>query len=170
MATARHVVEELLTAALGMASAACLPHPGSDGSDTSTTSTAECGRWHPDEDGDGFGAAGIAIDTCNPAPGWLMDDRDCYDDNADARPDQVAYFAVHRGDASFDYDCDGFSSAALLDLGGCHGEPMCPDDSGWRTGLAECGRVEDYVTECSGPSGGAPTCTWIIEKQRQECR
>jgi len=81
---------------------------------------------------------GLLIDTCNPAPGWLMDDRDCYDDNADARPDQVAYFAVHRGDASFDYDCDGFSSAALLDLGGCHGEPMCPDDVTTISGFWSC--------------------------------
>ena len=32
---------------------------------------------------------------------------DCYDSNANARPNQTAYFTVHRGDGSFDYNCNG---------------------------------------------------------------
>lgn len=168
MAIARRVAEKLL-AVFATTSVACLPSPVTE-EDSSTTAALECGSWHPDEDGDGFGAAEIAIDTCNPAPGWLMDDRDCYDDNADARPDQIAYFAVDRGDESFDYDCDSFSTPEFRDLGGCHGEPTCPEDTGWRTGLAECGRAEDYVIRCGRPIDEAPTCTWELEKKRQECR
>lgn len=32
---------------------------------------------------------------------------DCYDNNANAKPGQTAYFGTNRGDGSFDYDCDG---------------------------------------------------------------
>jgi hypothetical protein len=32
---------------------------------------------------------------------------DCYDQNAEARPGQTEYFTVHRGDGSFDYNCNG---------------------------------------------------------------
>ncbi len=35
---------------------------------------------------------------------------DCYDLNADARPGQTSYFTTHRGDGSFDYDCDGIET------------------------------------------------------------
>ena len=99
-----------------------------------------------------------------------MDDRDCYDGNADVRPDQIEYFAVDRGDGTFDYDCDGFATVFERELGGCHGEPDCPTDIGWRTGLAGCGDVADWVTRCDGPIGDAPMCTWEIELRGQVCR
>ena len=32
---------------------------------------------------------------------------DCYDSNANAKPGQTQYFSAHRGDGSYDYNCDG---------------------------------------------------------------
>jgi hypothetical protein len=49
-----------------------------------------------DSDGDGFYAAQKGC--------WPVD---CYDRNADARPGQTSYFQSHRGDGSYDYNCDG---------------------------------------------------------------
>ncbi len=40
-------------------------------------------------------------------PGYADVAGDCYDDNADVFPGQTAYFGTHRGDGSFDYNCDG---------------------------------------------------------------
>ncbi len=148
---------------------ACLPSAALEDAESSTSSAASCGVWHPDEDGDGFGSTLLAIDTCNPAPNWVMDDRDCYDGNADVRPDQTEYFAVDRGDGGFDYDCDGFSAVELWELGGCHGSG-CPKDVGWRAGLAQCGSFADYVTDCGAPSEDPLQCTWIYETRRQRCR
>lgn len=37
---------------------------------------------------------------------------DCYDSNANANPGQASWFSSHRGDGSFDYNCDGLSTKA----------------------------------------------------------
>jgi hypothetical protein len=34
---------------------------------------------------------------------------DCYDNNANAKPGQTAWFTTNRGDGSYDYDCNGSS-------------------------------------------------------------
>jgi len=44
---------------------------------------------------------------------------DCYDSNANARPNQTAYFTVHRGDGSFDYNCNGTVEKKNTQIASC---------------------------------------------------
>ncbi len=57
--------------------------------------------YYADADGDSFGDDASAINACSAPDGYVTDDSDCDDDNADAAPD-----AVETCDA-IDNDCDG---------------------------------------------------------------
>jgi len=61
-----------------------------------------------DADGDTF-HAGPGVSTCAGAacPAGTSSLRDCYDSNPLAKPGQLNYYDVDRGDGSYDYDCDG---------------------------------------------------------------
>jgi hypothetical protein len=64
-----------------------------------------------DFDGDGYGDKSDTKQGCNTCPnGYVKNDTDCYDRNKLAHPPDFfdqPYQATHRGDGSFDYDCDG---------------------------------------------------------------
>lgn len=75
-----------------------------------TTDACKMATWCRDADGDGFGDPDDCVEVCwaEVVEGYVFDnDQDCYDDNADAKPGQTAFFEEDRGDGSFDYDCDG---------------------------------------------------------------
>lgn len=76
--------------------------------------------FYADTDGDGYGDASLPRGTCtNSAPaGHVANNSDCYDESANARPGQTTYFSTRRGDASYDYNCDG-SMTPEHALGGC---------------------------------------------------
>ncbi|MEM4326219.1 MAG: hypothetical protein QXU40_02870, partial [Candidatus Pacearchaeota archaeon] len=63
-----------------------------------------------DEDGDGYYRIGSSyVATIISSTGVRttnLPGTDCYDRNASAHPGQTRYFQYHRGDNSFDYDCD----------------------------------------------------------------
>jgi hypothetical protein len=72
--------------------------------------------WALDADNDGYTGAEtrqVTSDTTSPGTGWKRQAsltsaaNDCYDSNANAKPGQTLSFSVHRGDNSFDYNCDG---------------------------------------------------------------
>ncbi len=72
---------------------------------TSTSCTITCYR---DADGDGYGVnASTLTKQCSCSTGWSTKNTDCYDSNANARPNQTGYFTTNRGDGSYDYNCDG---------------------------------------------------------------
>lgn len=58
-----------------------------------------------DADGDGYGTG--AYTTCAGSGSYVANNTDCYDSNALARPGYAGYQYVHRGDGSFDWNCDG---------------------------------------------------------------
>ena len=58
--------------------------------------------WHPDADGDRYGAASGAVVQCEGPAGFVDDDTDCDDANADVHPG-----ASERCDGLLDDDCDG---------------------------------------------------------------
>jgi hypothetical protein len=55
-----------------------------------------------DEDGDGYGDAGLVWQDCEPGSGWVQDDSDCDDSDPAVHPDaeEICWTAV-------DDDCDG---------------------------------------------------------------
>src|SRR5262249_19317637 len=60
----------------------------------------------PDLDGDGFGA-GTPVSGSGCPAGYVTNNDDCYDSNANARPGQTSCFSTDRGDGSYDCDCSG---------------------------------------------------------------
>jgi len=77
-----------------------------DGDNSITRGTTLC---YFDYDGDGYGRSGGGEWFCGPScpSGWVDNNDDCYDYNANAKPEFTGYYSVDRGDGSFDYDCDG---------------------------------------------------------------
>lgn len=61
--------------------------------------------YYQDADGDGYGA-GTGATMCATA-GYVTDNSDCYDSNANAKPGSTTCSTVNRGDGSFDYNCAG---------------------------------------------------------------
>jgi len=64
--------------------------------------------FYQDFDADNFGNPTVTKLSCaNKKPtGYVLDKTDCYDNNANAKPGQTGFFPTHRGDGSFDYNCD----------------------------------------------------------------
>ncbi|RJQ26065.1 hypothetical protein C4565_07555 [Candidatus Parcubacteria bacterium] len=65
--------------------------------------------YYRDVDGDGYGNPSVSTTSASPTPpaGYVVNNSDCYDSNANARPGQASSFSTNRGDGSFDYNCDG---------------------------------------------------------------
>jgi hypothetical protein len=74
-----------------------------------------CQVFYQDMDSDTYGnmngtiAAGTAKAGCmgsTPPPGFVADNTDCDDTDANAHPKQTMFFAIQRKSGGFDYDCD----------------------------------------------------------------
>lgn len=127
--------------------------------------------FYRDVDGDGFGDPSTALTSCSAPAGYVDNGGDCYDANKKAYPGKIGRFATHRGDGSFDYDCDGvqrlqldkLSSVPVLTGDECPIPPAqlpgetCDYDTqaaswnamrdGWYTTIAPCGAEARYGTD-----------------------
>jgi len=122
-----------------------------------------------DADGDGYGNPAARVDACTAPAGYVANSADCYDANANARPGQTGWFDTHRGDGSFDYDCDGWQRPryVAVETRSCEFD-ACHWSQGWKDLIAECGTNGQWLTGCWG---GAWICTdtdWAT--RRQDCR
>lgn len=80
-----------------------------DCDDSSYSTTNECCTpvtWYQDSDGDLYGNPSVTTEACDQPAGYVADNTDCYDSNANAKPGQTSCFDTNRGDGSYDYDCD----------------------------------------------------------------
>ncbi|GEM_PF-3454547 len=68
---------------------------------------------------------------------------DCYDGNINAFPNQTQYFAGHRGDGSFDYNCDGVIETKKP----CSNASLAIDANPTQTKPTS---GSDYMTWCAG--------------------
>jgi hypothetical protein len=95
---------------------------------------SDASKWrnltgYVDNDGDGYGA-GSGSQICSGVSlpsGYVSNNTDCYDYNADAYPGSPAWAPTgmdptDRGDGSFDYNCDGQQTKANVTIGSCVGE------------------------------------------------
>lgn len=132
------------------------------GVDAAVAPDAGCERtYYRDADGDGFGDAGDSVSACVRPGGYVDNDEDCFDGNADAFPGQPSLFYEDRGDGSFDYNCDGETNYEREEVGSCPDtttDPVTPGTTGWWLaeggGPAPCGVVGSYKTNaasCPGP-------------------
>lgn len=142
--------------------------------------------WYADNDGDGYGDPAAGVDDCSQPVGYVADDADCYDGNADAHPGQAAYFDIDRGDGSFDYDCDGSQEQRWTSQAACSviwtgcsvGGPPIGNcyltASGWNGSVPNCGVSGNYVASGLGVCGCVnPSACGLVQagtSTTQECR
>ena len=101
-------------------------------------------KCYTDSDRDSQGVAGSFTETCGDmcAVGRSRSSNDCYDSNANAKVGQTNYFTAHRGDGSFDYNCNGtVEKQSVTGNSGCaagSAYPNCIQATGVRP-LRDCG-------------------------------
>jgi hypothetical protein len=131
--------------------------------------------WYRDSDKDGYGDKKSSLRASKPPHGYVANSLDCYDANPDARPGQTRFFRQHRGDGSYDYDCDGTATPAeQLVSGGCKaitllGYPThCWADVGWQGSVPGCGQQGRWLDNCEVAT---LSCSLMKEKRSvQACR
>lgn len=87
------------------------------------TAGKKCVTWYVDLDKDGFGDASkpkLGCEDTGPNDGstYAINGDDCLDTNGNAKPGQSAYFTTHRGDGSFDYNCNNAKELQYSDISG----------------------------------------------------
>ena len=124
-------------------------------------------EWFPDGDGDGFGDPSLSPTVaCVAPPGSVRDASDCRDGSGNVHPGQTMFFATHRGDGSFDYNCDGVEEQGSATQGRCASNMFgfCVHRPGWvGTTVPACGESADFVNSCTG-------CVPNIWPTPQACR
>lgn len=107
-----------------------------------------CTVYYRDTDGDGYGAAEAAC-YCEPTGAYTSTlSTDCYDSNSSAYPGVPGWFSSHRGDGSFDWNCDGVQQKEWSGTGSCGGWPSCGGSEGWAGSEASCGTTGSYQIDC----------------------
>lgn len=111
--------------------------------------------WYRDLDRDGYGDKKVSERSSKQPPGYVANALDCYDQNPEAHPGQTRYYEQHRGDGSFDFDCDGRAvKKEELTAGGCRSSTIlgivtkCWADAGWQGPSPACGEQGRWLAEC----------------------
>ena len=120
----------------------------------------DCTDYFLDSDGDGYGSSLTSECWCDAYGNFSVEnDDDCYDANAQARPNQLSYFSVDRGDGSFDYDCDSTEEQEFTIAGSCNpwGSSLgdCTINTiGWDGAIPECGETGATLQDNDSCSAG----------------
>lgn len=129
-----------------------------------------CNLYQADADNDGYTDHADAVFACFAPDGYRPPAiPDCYDQNYQAQPGQSLYFAVDRGDGSFDYNCDSVEEKELfLFTGSCTGGlGACVENVGYSAIPENCGEAGFYITGCQ--SSGF-SCEAIGYDRTLKCR
>ena len=137
-----------------------------------------CVDYFYDYDSDTFGE-GSASCLCGPSGSWTaLQGGDCYDLNADAHPGQTGWFAVSRGDGSFDYNCDGseekeYTGTMAWACPAIDSDLCEVTTDGWVSSEPTCGNSGQWPTGCTyyvyGPCGWF-CCEEASYAMTQNCR
>jgi hypothetical protein len=131
-----------------------------------------CTTFYRDADADGYGNPNSSLRQCGttvPA-GYVTNNGDCCDSDANAHPGQTSYFTSADACGSFDYDCSGTADAewqgaavGCTNSGACaQGTQQCnPGTAGWQGGAVPAcgvsgtwfiGTCQQNKTTCCGAS------------------
>ncbi len=123
--------------------------------DTNEQNAIGCTDFFYDNDGDTYGVRGSPECWCSDGrwPYTGLDTNDCYDSNAEANPGASSYFTVHRGDGSYDYNCDSAEEQYYNTMSsGCAWDMVyidCECDTpGWERVVPPCGSSSNYISDC----------------------
>ena len=101
----------------------------------------DASTWYPDADGDGYGHMSASSDACTQPSGYVSDNSDCDDADADVNPDEDEICD------SVDNDCDGdVDEDDAVDASTWYGDG---DGDGY-------GDADDSSAACNAPSGTVP--------------
>ena len=115
--------------------------------------------WYVDDDGDGYGNPYDSVEACEAPLGYVSNDDDCYDQDAQTHPGA----AEECGDG-IDTDCDGDSGSEY----GCVGECTC--DCHCTCSSCSFDVVCEASTSCgSGGCGGSCAATCADACQNVGC-
>jgi hypothetical protein len=103
--------------------------------------------------------------------GHTEDSQDCYDQNQAVNPKSEGWFAAHRGDGSFDYNCSKAEEKRLPSAGACGALPGCAVTQGWLGSIPACGQAGAWIDRCELKAtailGGK--CVEVTSPKTQEC-
>ena len=130
---------------------------------------SDCTTYYADSDGDGYGDSGSSQCQCSADSSYsTTNSSDCYDSNSSANPAQTNYFTTHRGDGSYDYDCDSSETKRYTTTYSCSWNVVsCSTTQGWTSSSPSCGGSGTWVTSCSWDWFGCSTSTTSVT---QECK
>ncbi len=135
-----------------------------------------CVNYFRDVDNDGYGVGGARCMCSAADPQDARQGGDCYDGNGSARPTQAGWFTSHRGDGSYDYNCDGAQQKLWTAAAGtCRffGD-FCDGGDGYDGGAPACGAARNWISDCYYSTSGWPWewgCFWRHTNSRTEaCR
>ena len=138
---------------------------------------AGCTEYYRDLDADGYGDIDFSQCLCEEDVANDYDvtnSEDCYDDNASANPDQTSYYTSHRGDSSYDYDCDNTETKRYTAQEGyscsCDWIVWCTcsgSTDGWSGSVPNCGVSGTWITGCSDDWF---SCSYSSSSRTQSCR
>jgi len=114
-----------------------------------------CTYYYTDSDSDGYGT-GASQCWCSGGsyPYTASNSTDCYDTNASVNPGQTNYFTYHRGDGSYDYNCNGAQENQYSgSSSGCAWDTIYIDcdlsgSAGWYGGTPSCGNSGQWNSDC----------------------
>lgn len=130
-----------------------------------------CDTYYADDDKDSYGDAGDSKCLCSAkAPHTATNKSDCYDGNAAAKPGTVSWYGTHRGDGSYDYDCNGTQQKQYTNRFSCSGAVwICASHrDGWTGSVPGCGITSTWARDCSGTFTGCDPSSKI--SLQQTCR
>ncbi len=126
-----------------------------------------CDIFYRDADGDGYGGADAAC-YCGPTGDYSSTvNTDCYDGNVDAYPGASGWYSTHRGDGSYDWNCDGTQEEEYSAVGSCGAWFSCSTTVGWSGSVASCGTTASWLVDCDPDF---LVCTTDLEPREQRCR
>jgi hypothetical protein len=135
---------------------------------TDDEGAAGCTIYYLDADGDGYGSADAAC-YCSPTGDYSSTlPTDCYDGNASAYPGAGGWYSTHRGDGSYDWNCDGSQEYEYTAIGSCGGWPGCGRSSGWSGSVAACGTTGSWLDDCDTEL--LFSCSTDYSARAQRCR
>lgn len=123
--------------------------------------------FYRDADGDGYGDPKAPVKACRQPAGTVSNNRDCYDKNKYVFPGNPYFFSRHRGDGSFDYNCDGVQQPRFVKEGSCGGCQSPVITVGFQKPFPACGTAGKWVDKCRSDVG---KCYPVLISKVQECR
>jgi len=118
---------------------------------TDEAGAAGCQGYYTDADNDGYGIGSSQCLCSSSGVIRAIQAGDCFDSNGSARPGQTLWFAFHRGDNNWDYNCDSQQTKRWTQTSGSCAffSDLCNVSDGWQANSAPgCGVGANWGIGC----------------------